>query len=85
MINESGSYVSDPDGLKSYMYDFFLQIDLASVNRKKNFNLDGEDDDEEGKDGDEGLMYQSMKNAPSFINTHLGASFAGNNPAEIQH
>ena len=38
LVNESGSYVSDPDGLKSYMYDFFLQIDLASVNRKKNFN-----------------------------------------------
>ena len=38
LVNERGSYVSDPDGLKSYMYDFFLQIDLASVNRKKNFN-----------------------------------------------
>ena len=45
LINESGSYVSDPDGLKSYMYDFFLQVDLASVNRKKNFN--GENGDEE--------------------------------------
>ena len=37
-INESGAYVSDPDGRKSYIFDFFLQIDLASVNRKTNFN-----------------------------------------------
>ena len=36
LINESGSYVTDPDGLKSYMYDFFLQIDLAAVTRKIN-------------------------------------------------
>jgi len=33
------------------MYDFFLQVDLASVNRKKNFSLD---DDEEEKDDDDG-------------------------------
>ena len=37
-INESGSYVCDPDGRNSYMFDFFLQVDLASVNRKTNFN-----------------------------------------------
>ena len=32
LINESGAYCQDPDGLKSYMFDFFLQVDLASVN-----------------------------------------------------
>lgn len=37
-INASGSYVCDPDGRNSYMFDFFLQVDLASVNRKTNFN-----------------------------------------------
>ena len=47
LVNESGSYVSDPDGLKSYMYDFFLQIDLASVNRKKNFNSDADEEDKD--------------------------------------
>ena len=46
-VNESGAYVADPDGRSSYMFDFFLQIDLASVNRKKKFNLD---DGEETKD-----------------------------------
>ena len=45
LINESGSYVSDPDGLKSYMSDFFLQVDLASVNRKKNFNSENGDEE----------------------------------------
>lgn len=70
LVNESGSYVSDPDGLKSYMYDFFLQIDLASVNRKKNFNH-SEEENKEDEDEARGLQ-------PSFINTHLGASLAGN-------
>ena len=37
-VNESGSYVSDLDGRRSYMYDFFLQVDLASVNRNKKFH-----------------------------------------------
>ena len=50
LINESGAYVQDSDGRKAYMYDFFLQIDLASVNRKKNFN---EAEEEEEKDSDD--------------------------------
>lgn len=45
LINESGSYVADPDGLKAYMYDFFLQLDLASVNRKTNFNMEADEED----------------------------------------
>ena len=32
LINQSGAYCQDPDGLKSYMFDFFLQVDLAAVN-----------------------------------------------------
>jgi len=43
LINESGAYVSDIDGRKSYMFDFFLQVDLASVNRKTNFNDESDD------------------------------------------
>lgn len=42
-INESGAYVGDPDGRSSYMFDFFLQIDLASVNRNKRFDSHGEE------------------------------------------
>ena len=75
LINESGSYVADPDGLKAYMYDFFLQIDLASVNRKKNFNMDGEAEDESDNE-DDGSKIGGLQ--PSFINTHLGASFCPN-------
>lgn len=69
LINESGEYVADPDGRKSYMFDFFLQVDLASVNRKKTFNTnpDQEEESKEELDGD-------RKMQPSFINTHLGAS-----------
>lgn len=75
LINESGVYVQDEDGRKSYMYDFFLQVDLASVNRKKNFNEEEESKDEETS---ESLQDQQNKEAlsPSFINTHLGASMA---------
>ena len=76
LINESGKYQEDLEARKSYMYDFFLQIDLASVNRKKNFTEVPADDDEEEKlvieehdEMDGGRM------APSFINTHLGATF----------
>ena len=77
-VNESGSYVSDPDGRRSYMYDFFLQIDLASVNRKKTFN---ESDTEEDKAEDT----QEYRNViqPSFINTQLGASMEGNDSPEM--
>lgn len=81
LINESGKYQEDLEARKSYMYDFFLQIDLASVNRKKNFTEVPADDDEEEKlvieehdEMDGGRM------APSFINTHLGATFQGNDP-----
>ena len=34
LINESGAYVTDPDLANSYMYDFYLQFDLADVNRE---------------------------------------------------
>jgi hypothetical protein len=44
-VNESGAYVSDLDGRRSYMYDFFLQIDLASVDRKKKFNESGTEEE----------------------------------------
>ena len=51
------------------MYDFFLQIDLASVNRCKHF-------DEKGVAEDEDICREAL--SPSFINTHLGATMAGN-------
>ena len=34
-VNESGEYVADPDQQKNYMYDYFLQINLAAINRKE--------------------------------------------------
>ena len=75
LINESGAYVQDSDGRKAYMYDFFLQIDLASVNRKKNFNETEEEEEKESDDENDAM--QGMK--PSFIMSHLAASFS---PAE---
>ena len=51
-INQSGSYVQNREGRKSYMFDFFLQVDLTAVNRKTNFAEVPEvvsDDDEENK------------------------------------
>ena len=47
LINESGAYCQDPDGLKSYMFDFFLQVDLASVNSDQ--ALGGQGSSEENK------------------------------------
>lgn len=74
LVNESGSYVSDPDGLKSYMYDFFLQIDLAAVTRKIN-----EDPFEEDKN--QGVQALDQ---PSFINSCIGESFSDNDNSYIQ-
>ena len=34
LVNESGSYKDDPTLANSYMYDFFIQFDLADVNRE---------------------------------------------------
>lgn len=55
------------------MYDFFLQIDLASVNRKKNFTE--VEDEEEKLCIEEFDEIEDGRMAPSFINTHLGATF----------
>ena len=73
LINESGSYVTDPDGLKSYMYDFFLQIDLAAVTRKN------EDPFEEDKN--QGVQALDQ---PSFMNARIGDSFSDNDNSYIQ-
>ena len=32
LTNESGEYVADIEEKKSYMYDYFLQINLGAVN-----------------------------------------------------
>ena len=57
-VNETGQYISDPNLKNSYMFDYFIQFDLAEVNRQKirnrNKSVDGSDDDR-----------------ISFINTHL--------------
>lgn len=78
LINESGAYVSDRDGRKSYMFDFFLQVDLASVNRKTNFN---NSNDVEEEKYDENSEREPL--SPSFINTHLGVSMAANSDAAL--
>ena len=33
LVNESGEFVQDMNAKKNYMYDDFLQINLAAINR----------------------------------------------------
>ena len=72
------------------MFDFFLQVDLASVNRKKRFTGVEEEADKEEEKEEDGfqLISSSAENnkelVPSFINTHLGATMQDNAAEENQ-
>ena len=62
-INETGQYVEDATLKNSYMFDYFIQFDLAEVNRQKVNNK---------KQG--GCVQEDDR--VSFLNNHLSASLA---------